>query len=214
MGRRRFIRSLIGAGVTAAAATAYADLLAPRGAGAALLAQTSFYDTTTTSTSTTSSTTSTTTPTSTSTTSSTTSTSSSTTSTTAATSQGSGTVGSPVATPGGTTTFSGGGFAGGRQLDLEIQSAPTSVGTTISDAAGNFNVTVRIPANTPPGLHRLVARGPGANGGVREVSASITVSDSLPRTGSDVKRLGLLGVATVALGRAVASLRHLIEADD
>jgi hypothetical protein len=218
LGRRRFIRSLIGAGVTAAAATAYADLLAPRGAGAALLAQTSFYDTTTSSstttsstTSTTSSTTSTTTPTS---TSSTTSTSSSTTSTTAATTQGTGAVANPEVAPGGTTTFSGGGFAASRALALEIQSDPVSLGTTVSDGAGNFRVTVRIPSSIPPGPHRLVARGPGANGGTREVFAAVTVSGVLARTGSDAKRLGLLGVATVALGRAVAGLRHLINADD
>jgi hypothetical protein len=74
-------------------------------------------------------------------------------------------------------------------------------------------VSVRIPSDTTTGVHRLVARGLGAGGGTREVGVPITVAGTLATTGSDVARLTLLGVATVALGHAVSGIRRMLGND-
>jgi hypothetical protein len=222
LSRRRFVRGLVAAGVTLTTAAAYADLLSPDGAGAAVLrGQSDFYDTTTTTqastttttqgtTTTTQASTTTTTQGSTTTTTGSTSTTSGATTTTAGTSQGQGQVSDNTVAPGGTTVFSGGGFGANQSLALELQSTPQSLGSTTSDGNGSFSVTVTIPANATPGSHSLVARGAGAGGGTREVVAGITVTGTLPATGSEIAELSLLGVATVALGRAVSGIRRML----
>lgn len=179
LSRRRFLRLMTAAGVSVAAASAYADWLAPRTA----VAQTDgdFYPTTTTT--------------------------KPTTTTTVATSTSKGEVeGSTSVRPGERKVFKNSTpspFAPNAPLGLEFQSAPVSLGTTTADGSGNFRVTITIPTDATAGAHRLVARGARAGGGTHEVIADITVvvaSGTLSLTGTEVGALGGAGIAAAAGG--------------
>jgi hypothetical protein len=84
--------------------------------------------------------------------------------------------------PGGSITVGGGGFMAHTQLTVELHSTPVVVGTTTTDAFGNYSVAVVIPADTPSGQHQLVVTGLGPDGQPRTVSTDITVlsSDTAP----------------------------------
>ena len=206
--RRGFIRRMAALGVSVAAASAYADLLAPASKAAAVVRAQSFYDTSTTEQPTSTTTappaaTTTTGPSSTSTTSK----PSSTTTTTTATTQTQATVlGSSTVPPGGAVTVTAAGFAPNTTANMTLFSDPVSLGTTQADATGTVRATVRIPANTTAGQHTIVITGPGATGGTNQASATITVtgtSGQIAVTGSNAEKLGVLGAAAAALGAVV-----------
>ena len=79
----------------------------------------------------------------------------------------------PVA--GGMVTVSGGGFAPATQLTIQLHSTPVVLGSTTSDAYGNYSATVTIPADTAPGAHFVVVSGLDPAGSPRSVSVAITV---------------------------------------
>ena len=79
----------------------------------------------------------------------------------------------PVA--GGAVTVSGGGFMPSTELTIELHSTPVVLGTTTTDASGNYTTSVVIPADTAPGQHLLVVTGLGPDGQPRSVSTEITV---------------------------------------
>jgi hypothetical protein len=79
----------------------------------------------------------------------------------------------PVA--GGTVTVSGGGFAASTELTIELHSTPVLLGTTTTDASGNYSAVVTIPVDTAPGAHSLVVSGLDPSGQPRTVSVAITV---------------------------------------
>jgi hypothetical protein len=174
------------AGVSMAAAVAYADWMSPHAAAQQLPSTDGedAYPTTTTTTA-----------------------PATTTTTTAPTTTARGEVeGSATVRPGERKVFKGGGFAGNAPLGLEFQSAPVSLGTTTADASGNFRVTITIPLDATAGAHRLVARGSRAGGGTHEVFADVTVvvaTGALSLTGTDVGLLGGAGVAAAAGGTAL-----------
>jgi beta-glucosidase len=78
-----------------------------------------------------------------------------------------------VVAPGDSTTVTGSGFPAGQPVLIRLFSEPVTVGTTTTDGAGSFRLVVTIPVDTPPGVHTLVATGPG---GVPRADTSITVS--------------------------------------
>jgi hypothetical protein len=79
----------------------------------------------------------------------------------------------PVA--GGPITVSGDGFMPSTELTIELHSTPVVLGTTTTDALGNYTTTATIPAGTVPGVHQLVVTGLGPDGQPRTVSTEITV---------------------------------------
>jgi hypothetical protein len=119
--------------------------------------------------------------------------------------------------PGGTITFSGGGFAATSDVTITIFPAGQVLGTAVTDDSGNFSVEVVVPADTPLGTNRLEASGVDPEGNPLTVSQTITVSTgegeevlgtsvtpsgSLPYTGSDVGRIVGVGLAALAVGGA------------
>jgi hypothetical protein len=111
--------------------------------------------------------------------------------------------------PGGTIQFTGGGFASGSPITIELHSTPVTLATTTADDVGNFSVAVSIPSDTEPGSHELWAVGVDPDGNALTVVLPITVvaatsanSGTLPVTGLDVGRYAGIGLALIALGGA------------
>ncbi|HEX2576239.1 MAG TPA: LPXTG cell wall anchor domain-containing protein [Aquihabitans sp.] len=98
------------------------------------------------------------------------------------------------------------------------------VGTTTADGDGNFTLEFTVPADAEPGTYTVVT---SCDGIVRGETIVVAATDavppgttpggtpgttpassggggSLPRTGSDVDRIGLIGAGLVAAGGAVA----------
>jgi hypothetical protein len=72
-------------------------------------------------------------------------------------------------------TLSGGGFAPGAHVVISFHSAAIVVGSTNADDAGNFSVTVAVPAAATGGQHDFEAQGPGPAGAVTDIMAQIRV---------------------------------------
>jgi LPXTG-motif cell wall-anchored protein len=118
---------------------------------------------------------------------------------------GEGSVSPRTVEPGGTVTFTGGGFDGGAVLSLAINGR--SAGTTTADSSGNFSARLQL---TDCGVNTLTATGRGAGGenrvvtaraNVRCAAAAATSRGALPRTGSDVTTTALVaGLALVMVG--------------
>ena len=116
--------------------------------------------------------------------------------------------------PGGTTTFSGYGFAPNGQVEIFICSTPISIGNFTADSLGNIVQAVTIPVGTSLGAHTLAAVGPNPAGRTQVAYAAInvvststpatttTTAGTLPTTGSDTGRLLAVGGALILLGGA------------
>jgi ice-binding like protein len=105
--------------------------------------------------------------------------------------------------PGQPTTISGGGFTPGASLAIRLDNAPGVLTTARADARGDFTATVPIPSSTSAGTHYVVVTGIGINGAARRLTATVQVTGSrapFPVTGSDLRALGLAGLAAIALG--------------
>ena len=117
-------------------------------------------------------------------------------------------------TAGDSVTVTGSGYPPGSPVQAELFSDPVVLGTTTTDGAGSFRLTVTIPADTTLGFHTLrvsvvggmvsaettlfvsaPARAAGTDGG------QVLTAASLSRTGSDVS-----GPAHLALGFVVVGL--------
>ncbi len=115
-------------------------------------------------------------------------------------------------TPGQRTTISGTGFAPNSTLAGTFNSTPTSLGTTTSDPAGRYSVTVTVPVDATPGQHMIVFSGPRAGGGTLNSVTNVTVKAAQPAaaagtltlTGVNAERLVLLAGALVFGGLALA----------
>ena len=103
----------------------------------------------------------------------------------------------PVA-PGSTVTVSGEGFASGATVGLDIQSTPTSLGTTTAGGSGSISATVTIPSSISAGPHTISATGVSPSGATLVLSAQVTVAieGALPLTGGNM--LALVGAALAA----------------
>lgn len=77
--------------------------------------------------------------------------------------------------PGQQVVVTGGGFAPNTSLVVDLFSSPVRLGTTTSDAAGNYSVRVTIPADAAPGPHEIVVSGRGANGQPHKSVGNVTV---------------------------------------
>ena len=118
--------------------------------------------------------------------------------------------------PGQQVNVVGGGFAPDRDLRADLFSDPVFLGSTRSDAAGRFAITVTIPANVSPGPHRIVVSGPGRQGGTHRSVATVTVvvavTRPLARTGGDSAGLLRLAMMSTLMGAVlvVATQRRLM----
>lgn len=115
------------------------------------------------------------------------------------------------AAPGGTVRIQGNGFQPNSALQLILRSDPVTLGSTTSDALGEFNVVLTIPANTPPGNHTLSAEGINPSGSPRVLSMALVVApavavsaagtaDALPRTGTSSVPLVVGAVLFLGVG--------------
>lgn len=114
---------------------------------------------------------------------------------------------------GGTVTVTGQGCAAFEEVVIALIPPGTTVATGTTDADGNFTITFTIPDGTDPGVYTVQA-----TCGDLVQNETITVNGSnvvvppgtpgggggnLPRTGSDLDRVGLIGVGLLAAGGLV-----------
>jgi hypothetical protein len=134
--------------------------------------------------------------------------------------------------PGEALTVTGEGFGPGEPVLLELRSDPVVLGTVTADETGSFAYDVTIPADTPVGVHTIIAIGqetgrtasagitvvmpqtqpttpPGSGTGSGTGSGSGSVSGSLPGTGTTLP-LGTIGAGAllILLGLGVYSVRR------
>jgi hypothetical protein len=73
-------------------------------------------------------------------------------------------------------TLSGEGFAPRAHIVVSFRSSPLVVGTTTADDAGDFSVTVTVPATASRGEHHFEAQGPGPDGETQTMTAPVRVA--------------------------------------
>lgn len=120
---------------------------------------------------------------------------------------------------GGVITVSGSGWPANADGELELRSTPVQLGTVRTDANGSFLANVTIPADTPAGAHRVIARIGGVEAAVAiEVRAGADgASPVLPpapggSTGSVPSPLAVTGGAVGGGALALGLLAVLIGA--
>jgi hypothetical protein len=95
-------------------------------------------------------------------------------------------------------TVVGVNFQAGETVRGTLYSDPVDIGTQTANASGQVTFTYTLPANFPPGAHRVVLT---AQSGTAELAFTIPGS-SLPDTGAGATRtvaiLALLLIATAA----------------
>ncbi len=101
-------------------------------------------------------------------------------------------------------TVSGSNFPPTSPLDVTMFSNPVRLGSTTSDGAGRYSVTVTIPVGTAPGVHDIVVSGGGAQASTRITvvtrGAGPAPQGFLARTGSNPESLIWLALLGVVLG--------------
>ncbi|CAB4928940.1 MAG: hypothetical protein F2825_09695 [Actinobacteria bacterium] len=106
-------------------------------------------------------------------------------------------------TAGQTITLQGSGYAPNSTVQLLVYSSPVSLGTVVADQNGNFSVEVTVPANLANGTHHLVATGVDAQGNVRNLVITVTVSGgvaTLATTGFDAVPVAVGGALVMLVG--------------
>ncbi|GHE11628.1 fibronectin type III domain-containing protein [Klenkia taihuensis] len=106
-------------------------------------------------------------------------------------------------TAGQTLTLQGSGYAPNSTVELLVFSSPVSLGTVVTDENGSFSVEVTVPANLANGTHHLVATGVDANGNVRNLVITVTVSGgvaTLATTGFDAVPVAVGGGLVLLTG--------------
>ena len=115
------------------------------------------------------------------------------------------------ATAGTAVGVTGGGFAPGEKVTLQLTGATTAtLGSVTADSAGGFTTSVTLPARTSAANYSLLGTGDASD---RSFSSPLAVTAALAATGSDVDALGvaLSGASVLLLGGAlfaVASIRR------
>lgn len=108
--------------------------------------------------------------------------------------------------PGGSLTVTGSGFCPTCTITLTIHSTPVTLGTTTSDANGNFSTSVSIPSDTAPGNHTIVATDPDGDTAstailvAGSVGPTVAASSGLAFTGADISAVSAIGAIALALG--------------
>ncbi len=115
---------------------------------------------------------------------------------------------------GGTVRIKGGGFAADEDLEVTLHSDPVTLGNFSAEADGSYVATLRIPADTTPGAHRIEVRGL-ESGAVVSVPLTVLAAGS-PSTGvRDLAATGsnalAIGIPLALGGAALLSLIHISE---
>nr|WP_269204660.1 fibronectin type III domain-containing protein [Motilibacter deserti] len=80
-----------------------------------------------------------------------------------------------MATPGQQITVLGTGFAPYSTARVTVYSDPIDLGSTTTDAHGNFALPVTVPASLPAGGHTFIAAGVAPDGTIRTLKLPVTV---------------------------------------
>jgi hypothetical protein len=119
-------------------------------------------------------------------------------------------LGASTVAPGGTVSVTGHGCPPNTAVTTTFDDQ--QVGSTTSDANGDFHETITVPSNATPGQHTITS-----TCGSVVLSSTITVTGagggstsegSLPRTGFPVKGMVQIGLALVAAGGAALALHR------
>ncbi len=110
-------------------------------------------------------------------------------------------------------------FAEGKQVSFFIDSMATPIGRAVAAPVGRPEVNsvvvpaasliTSLPRDLNAGRHRAIALGPNIDGVIVEVTVVFEVQAaavSLPRTGSNVDHIGLVGAGCATLGTFVLAL--------
>lgn len=119
-----------------------------------------------------------------------------------------------TAAPGQQIVFIGTGFASYSTVVISLYSDPIVLGTTVTDALGNFSKPITIPRDLAAGGHTAVAQGVAPDGTPRSMKLAIQVAAAsggngnggLAVTGAPIALILLLGLALVAAGVGVTRL--------
>lgn len=110
--------------------------------------------------------------------------------------------------PGETVQVSGGGFAAGSTINIDLNPGGIRLGTDTAGADCSFSATVTIPTSVLAGTYTIQASGTTPTGGALVLSAALTVGaegvrGDLPDTGSNSSRpLTVAGIGLVLMGAA------------
>lgn len=113
---------------------------------------------------------------------------------------------------GGVVTVTGQGCPAGSEVVIALIPPGTTVATGTADADGNFTIEFTIPEGTAPGTYTVQATCGDVVQSETIVVAGDTVTPppgnpggggNLPRTGSDLDGMGLLGAGLLAIGGLV-----------
>lgn len=117
-------------------------------------------------------------------------------------------------------TLSGSGYLPNSTVTLIAYSSPQVLTSVVTDASGNFTVTVTVPEGLESGQHTLVASGVDPSGAVRYVTLPVTViggttgAGGLAYTGVDVAWPLTGGAIAVAAGAALMVVARRRKAAD
>lgn len=110
------------------------------------------------------------------------------------------------ADPGEEIVFIGTGFAPFSTVVITIYSAPTVLGTTVTNSFGNFSKPITVPRNLAAGAHTAVAQGVAPDGSPRSMKLAIKVvktsasGSGLALTGAPIALILLVGLALLGAG--------------
>jgi hypothetical protein len=117
-------------------------------------------------------------------------------------------LGLSIIRPGQSTTVAGSGCAANAAVAFTLDVSSVGIGSTSSDAQGNFSGTITLPSNVTPGDHTVFA----ACSNRQVISAPITVVGasviSLPFTGANIVPWVLAAIALIAAGTALLLFRR------
>jgi hypothetical protein len=121
-----------------------------------------------------------------------------------------------TADPGEEIVFIGTGFAPYSTVVISIYSAPTVLGTAVTDGLGNFSKPITIPRSLAAGAHTAVAQGVAPDGSPRSMKLAIQVVTSggggggsgggLAVTGVPIALILLVGLALLGAGTGLAAM--------
>ncbi len=92
--------------------------------------------------------------------------------------------GSGPAVRGGPVAITGTGFKPSSPVVLAWYTSPVVLATTTANAAGAISATVTVPADTPAGMHTLLATGLSPTGTVRYLAKAVTVATPVAPSGA------------------------------
>jgi hypothetical protein len=104
---------------------------------------------------------------------------------------------------GGNLTAAGSGFTAGEQVQVFVHSTPRFVGVVTASADGRVSHTFAVPADLPPGSHKVELRGVSSTRSVFSDPFTVTAAiggAALPRTGAPTGQLTAIAALLLVVG--------------